>query len=325
MTDSTCAIGIDLGGTRIKGGIVDAARRITHLTAMDTQAEGGPDHVINRIVSLIGALRAHVPDDNHPPVGIGSPGSLNRRRGLVINPPNLPGWTRVPLVDNIQNAIGVAVVLENDANAAAWGEYAALRDAEPDLRDMTLLTLGTGVGGGLIIDGRLHGGPFESAGELGHTIVVPDGRPCACGQRGCLEAYASATQIVARVNEARRAEEADVAAIRSAEEVAAAVRAGDSVASRIWDEACRYLAVTCINLRHLLNPRVIVLGGGLSEAGDLIIEPVRRYARGMAWGDHDEPELRIAQLGNDAGVIGVGMLALDRRNEPIADASPAGG
>lgn len=313
-----CAIGIDLGGTRIKAGAIDGEARVLVRRTVATEADQGPDEVIQRMCAVSRELCDELGGAAGLPaaIGIGAPGALNRRAGVIISPPNLPGWRNVPLVERVQQGAGLPVILENDANAAAWGEYVA--GAGHHTHDAVMLTLGTGVGGGVISDGKLCRGHFETGGEIGHMIVQPEGRLCNCGQSGCLEAYASASNVARRVVEAIRAGERSICdewlrknGALEAHDVVAAAAAGDAVAHRVWGDACRYLAVACVNIQHMINPAVIIFAGGMSAAGDQLLAPVREHFERLTWpGIDDRPELRIARLGNDAGWIGAASLAL---------------
>jgi len=322
MTSSSTslAIGIDLGGTDIKGGLVAPDGAIVHQTLISTEAERGVDHVIDRIIHLARQLADQAADRGVELVGLGlgSPGTLSRSRGMVSAPPNLPGWRDVPIVERVAAATGLRVELDNDANYASWAEFRCGAGRGAD--SMVMLTLGTGIGSGIILDGKIVRGSHENAGELGHTIVQVDGRRCKCGQRGCLEAYASATQTAARMLEAIRAGEPSVLSPKAgaggpidAGMVAAAAADGDEVAGRIWRDTCRYLAAGCINIHHSLDPARIVLAGGMSAAGDQLLRPVvaefDEMASNMLGG---RPEIRLAQLGNDAGFVGAGLGVFER-------------
>jgi glucokinase len=238
---------------------------------------------------------------------LATPGPLDRREGRIVRTANLPGWKDVPIRDPLRGKTGLPVTLENDANAAAFGEYCS--GAGRGDKDLVMLTLGTGVGAGVILNGRILHGHFGNAAELGHMIVVVDGLPCPCGQRGCLEQYASATAIVHRAAQYRDSHGA-VTLLR-AEDVANGAANGDPLCGRVWDEACLSLAVACVNIQHAFNPAKIVLGGGMSLAGHMLLDRVRRFFREQAWSLHtDAPEIVLAQLGPDAGVIGAAMLAM---------------
>jgi len=299
------AIGIDLGGTNLRTAVVDREGRIIVKRSEPVDVHGGPDVVIARIVQTIDALlaEAHLPRSDIGGVGLGTPGPLNLREGVIIQAANLPGWKNVPIRDRLRNALQCPVLLENDANAAAYGEF--WKGAGRDGSDMVMLTLGTGVGCGVVLDGRLLHGHFDNAAELGHMIVVVDGLPCACGQRGCLEQYASAAGVARRVMAAR----GENTVIDSAY-VAGLARSGDAVCGRIWGEACLYLAVACVNIQHAYNSAAIVFGGGMSVAGDFLLDGVNDHLRRQRWSLADDlPALRLAELGDDAGVIGAAGLA----------------
>jgi glucokinase len=308
-------IGIDLGGTNIKAAIVDDTGQIVQADSVDTQAERGFAHVTERIADLAKSLLERMPRGSVTSVGVGSPGPLSSKTGTIHRAPNLPGSDNAPLGPNLSERLGLPVSLENDANAAAYGEF--LSGAAKQFESMVLLTLGTGIGGGVVLDGQLLRGCFESAGEVGHTIVVPNGRACPCGQRGCLERYASANAIGERLIEAVQSGESsllesriDARAKVSSHDVLNAREAGCELAGRIWDEACLYLAVAIVNLQHLLNPQVVVLAGGLINAGDELLRPVREHFDRHSWRiGNDRPEIVLATLHTDAGAIGAAGLA----------------
>ncbi|MBN1346801.1 MAG: ROK family protein [Phycisphaerae bacterium] len=319
-----CFVGIDLGGTNIKGGVVDEDGKVLCKRSIRTEAENGPDHVIDLMAQLVERViaEAGLTKSQVEAVGIGSPGSMSHTQGIVIKPPNLPGWQDVPLRDRIKNMTGLPTTLENDANAAAWGEFWA--GAGKGTRHMVMLTLGTGVGGGVITNGKLMRGHFDNAAELGHWILQPGGRQCGCGQRGCLEAYASASYTAQRATEAVKAGEASSLAdvVKSqgeitSKEVVIAATAGDPLAKRILDETCYYLAIACVNIQHATNPERIVLAGGMIAAGeDALLVPIRTKAAGMTWNAaKDLPQIMFATLGNDAGLIGAAGCAWLGREE----------
>ncbi len=312
---ASVAIGIDLGATNLKGAAVD---RTGCILSQHTQplVRTEPDSVIADMVTMVSGLMSAA-SFNHSEllgVGIGSPGPLSHRTGRIIRAANLPGWVDVPLRDRLGERIETPVVLENDGNAAAYGEYWA--GAGRDGGDLVMLTLGTGVGAGVVLDGRILHGHFENAAELGHTIVALDGLPCACGQRGCLEQYASASAVARRVAGAIEQGESSVLAEAvggreaiDARRVAEGARTGDPLCLRIWDEACRYLAVACINIQHAFNPARVVLGGGMSEAGSFLVDRVTEHVTRRRWSLHDDvPEVTLAELGCEAGMIGAAGL-----------------
>jgi len=313
---ASVAIGIDLGGTNLKGAVVDQNGCIlagqTH-TLHDIR----PDAVIPDIISLIDALlsessydRSHIVG-----VGVGAPGPLSHRTGRIIRSANLPGWVDVPIRDRLHQELQIPVVLDNDGNAAAFGEYWS--GAGRDGKDLVMLTMGTGVGAGVVLDGRILHGHFENAAELGHTIVAANGLPCSCGQRGCLEQYASAGAVARRVVAAIKDGESCAlsravgeGSVIDAGNVVRCAKDGDPLCLRIWDEACLYLAIACIGIQHAFNPARIVLGGGLSNAGAFLIDRVTDHVTRQRWKLHDDlPTITLAELGYDAGVIGAAGLA----------------
>lgn len=306
-------LGLDLGGTSIKAGVVDGDGRVVGRANVPT----GPtaQHVLAallaageqaRIAAGVGALAA---------VGVASPGVLSTSAGIVHRAANLPGLVDFPLRDRIADALGIPAVLENDANAAAFGEYQAgvARALKP--RSMAMLTLGTGVGGGLVLEGRVHHGTRDFAGEVGHTITYPDGLACPCGQRGCLEQYASARAVAVGAAAALEADGRgsalrEVVGAVTAEHVARAAAAGDALAGGVWSAACRALAVACVNLARTLDLDLVVLGGGMSAAGSVLLDTVRAHYQELHWTlTPPEMGIELATLGADAGVVGAAALA----------------
>lgn len=306
------AVGVDLGGTNVRIALVDADGKILHDRSYASNVNRGPYPVIDDMAAWISEAIATVDvrREDLVGVGIGSPGPLSARRGVVYKAANLPGWVDVPLRRAMRDRTGLPTVIDNDGNLAAYGEYWAGAGRGAD--DMVMLTLGTGVGAGVVIGGELLHGHFENAAELGHMIVVPHGRICSCGQRGCLEQYASASNVGKRLHEAVRAGGTSLLSgpvekgvdIGSQEVVNAAMD-GDDLAAEIWDEACYYLAVACVNIQHAFNPERIVMAGGMSKAGAFLTDLVRNHFELLTWQlCTDVPDIRIAVLGDDAGVIG---------------------
>ena len=251
-------------------------------------------------------------------LGIASPGALDRARGLVVAASNLAGFRNVPLPGLLAERLGKPCVLENDANAAAYGEFVAGAGRDADSRTLVLLTLGTGVGGGIIHEGTLIRGQHDAGGEIGHAILVPDGRPCPCGQRGCVETYCSANATAARAVEllaadARSSSLRPVLAARGtlrSHEVAEQAAVGDAIAAQAWDETCRWIALTCLSLTHTVDPDTIVLAGGMSAAGEALLRPVQMHYAAAFWKmTPPTARLALARLGNDAGMIGAAAAA----------------
>ena len=322
-TSGRAGVGIDIGGTAFKLGLIAESGEVIAQCAVPSEAERGPDHGVARLAEEIGRLLTTGGVDRRALVGVGmgAPGPMKYSAGLMYEAANLPAWRNAPLRDWLAQRTGQPVVLDNDANMAAWGEL--WRGAGRGTRDMVLLTLGTGVGGGVIADGELVRGAFENAGELGHMIVVPGGRPCNCGQRGCLEAYSSAGYVAAAGAEAARAHPASLLAGRltnqgdlTSEDVVECARRGDEAAQRVWDEACYHLGIAIVSIQHAFNPQRVVLGGGMSAAGDFLLTRVREHFERLTWRlALDQPEIVLAELGNDAGIIGAAgqaFAAVDR-------------
>jgi glucokinase len=315
-------VGIDLGGTNLKLGLVSADGRLVDRLSSPTQAARGPDHVLSRMADAVRdvAKVADVPLADVAAVGCACPGILDSRAGEVIFSPNLSGWRHIRVRDVLYKALGRPIVLENDANAAAYGESRV--GAGRDVQDLVVLTLGTGIGGGIILGGRLFRGSSDTGGELGHIIILHGGRLCGCGQRGCLEAYASATAVVARFAEALAAGEASRLAGEedfSSKDIFEAAAAGDALAQRIVGETADFLATGITSLLHTLNPQRVVLTGGMMAAGDGWLDQIRQRVRETAFERAWQAcEIRWSSLGGDAGILGAALAAeaFERTGQP---------
>jgi glucokinase len=315
-------VGIDLGGTNLKLGLVSPDGQLLHSHATPTEAQHGPQHVLGRMAAGVRELcqRAGVRVADVAAVGVGVPGPLDTRQGMVVFTPNMPGWRNVRVRDTLQAALGRTVVMENDANVAGYGEFRC--GAARNVRDMFLLTLGTGIGGGIILDGRMLRGHTDTGAELGHIIICYGGRRCGCGARGCLEAYASATAVVARAEEQLAAGAASALAGRkgvTCKDVFDAAAAGDAFAARIVEETADYLATGIASLLHVLNPQMVVLTGGMMGAGEAFIDRVRKTVRETAIERASSAcEIRWSSLGGNAGILGAALAAeaFDRTGRP---------
>lgn len=304
-------IGIDLGGTNIKGALLDTRGNIIVKDQAATLANAGPEAVAGRISKMISALEAAADSRGMKPVGIGVgvPGQPDPRRGTVVFAPNLR-WRNVPLVDFLRRTTALPVFLENDANVAALGEQ--WRGAGQGSVNMVMITIGTGIGGGLILNGRLYSGTSGSAGEIGHTIIDPGGPVCSCGRRGCLETLTSATAMVRMAKEAiDRGETTELAKPENLEarDIFMSAQAGDKTAAQIVKTAAYYLGLGLGNVINMFNPDTIVIGGGVSKAGEILFAPLRENAGASAL-EASAKAVRIvpAELGNDAGCIGAAAL-----------------
>ncbi len=279
-------LGIDIGGTSFSIGSVAAdGSRIAVLRNEPTLAQGGADDVVDRILALARRVMAETaaahPDADCLGVGVGAPGPLDTARGLVLLTPNL-GWVDFPLRDRIADGLGLSTVLDNDANCAVLGE--AWMGAARGARHALGITIGTGIGGGVIMDGRLYHGASDCAGEIGHASIDANGRRCKCGNYGCIEAYASGPAIAARAVEAMEAGAetrllelagGDPSGI-TAQTVFEAARDGDELAREVVGDTARFLGSCVANLVNIFNPEVVVVCGGVTRAGDLLFVPLRR-------------------------------------------------
>lgn len=311
------AIGVDIGGTKVAAGVVDDDGQV-----IDTERRLTPSKDVEKTEQVI----AEVVDDlvtrhDVAAVGIGAAGWIGNDRATVLFSPHL-AWRDEPLRDALADRIGQPVTVENDANAAAWAEYRF--GAAQGARVVVCVTLGTGIGGGLVVSGVLYRGAYGVATEYGHMTVVPDGRRCACGNRGCWEMYASGTALARDAREL--ADISPVAAHRLLELaggdpdaltgplVTQAAREGDPAAVEIYTAMGQWLGRGLANLAAIIDPDVFVIGGGLSAAGDLLIAPARDTFRRSLTGRGFRPvaDVRLAHLGPNAGLVGAADLARRR-------------
>ena len=310
------SIGVDVGGTKIAAGVVDAQGRIGQRLRRDSPAED-PDAMVAVIAETISEL-AYGRDV--VAAGIGAAGWVAADRRTVLFAPNI-AWRDVALADQVEAKTEVPVVIENDANAAAWGEFRF--GAAEDSDDLVMVAVGTGVGGGIVLDGQLVRGSFGVAAEIGHFRVVPNGRLCGCGQHGCWEQYASGSALVADTRRRAAVEPAADRLVRKAGGVehihgplvTELALAGDPFSVDVLAELGRWLGEGIASLTAVLDPAVVVIGGGVSSAGELLLEPTRRAFVQTVPVYEDRPplELRLATLGNDAGLIGAADLARQGR------------
>jgi glucokinase len=292
------AIGVDVGGTKIAAGLVDETGRVLARQVLDTPSLS-PADILDTVTELVDRLAAGV---QVSAVGVGAAGFVDAEGSRVLFAPNL-AWRDEPLRAELASRVDFPVTVENDANAAAWAEYrfGAARGED----QVAAVTVGTGIGGGLVIDGRLYRGRFGLAAEFGHQQLVPDGLPCGCGNRGCLEVYASG-RALARVARER----CGAQAWRSGPELTAAARAGDAVARACLAEIGGWLGMGLANLAAALDPGLFVIGGGVSQAGELLVGPARETFLALSGRGHrSATPIRLAELGTEAGLIGAADLA----------------
>jgi glucokinase len=311
------AIGVDLGGTKISAALVNNKGDIKEYIKSPTNAQQGKDVVISRIKQTIHQLieKSEINIDNVLGIGIGAPGPLDARTGIVYAAPNLPGWEGVPICSIIEEEFRIPVILENDANAAAWGEK--IFGVARGIKDMICLTLGTGIGGGLIFDGKIYHGNNFGAGEVGHIIVNKDGPACNCGGFGCLETYSSASGIKKRIidrirninkNSSENIYNIDIDNLRLSE-VFKKARQGDPLVKDIVEDAIEYLGVGITILVNLLNPKMIVLVGGIANEGDKLLIPVRKFVFDRAMKVMlEDLQIVLGNLEGKAGVLGAAAL-----------------
>lgn len=313
------AVGVDLGGTKIATALVDLDANILERVVAPTRAQAGAGEVLEDIKETVRRVLGTrgVSLDQVVGIGVGSPGPLNPQTGVVLFAPNL-GWHNVPVGEIMEKEFGVPVMVENDANLAGLAE--ARVGAGKGSKNMVYMTVSTGIGGGIIIDGEIYRGSGFVAGEIGHMVILPGGPKCGCGNQGCYEALASGTAI-ARMARDRVASKAKTSILEhaggdldaiSAKHVADAAKAGDAVAKEIIEEAATYLGIGMANLINILNPDVIVVGGGVSQMGDMLFVPARNSAMKNALPSSAEG-VRIvpAALGGDVGVMGAALLVLE--------------
>jgi len=310
-------LGIDLGGTNIKSGVVDDVGEPLSSVSLETEADRGPEVGIAKLAEAgrRAVSASGLSWDRITGVGLGSPGTMDLSRGMLLEPPNLPGWNHLPIRDLLAKKLEKQTVLQNDANAAAYGEYWA--GAGRNTRSLVLFTLGTGIGCGIVDEGRIIEGRHSHGGECGHIIIqMENARQCSCGGYGHLEGYASATALVKRAVEALdhdpspsllRKIPTDELTSRAIDQAAVA---GDPLASRLMRETARYLAVGAVCLMHTIDPDIVLFSGGMIAAGAPFLEDIRNDIRAMAFPTlAHKVRVEYAALGGDAGFIGAAGCA----------------
>ena len=309
------SIGVDVGGTKVLGGVVDELGAVLKTARRDTPREGG-SALTQAIADVAKELMADFTIDS---VGVSAAGFVSSDRKTMLATPNIAGWNGVDLDYELTSLIGLPVVIENDANAAAWGEarFGAGRGKE----HMLMLTVGTGIGGGIVVNGDLYRGAFGIAAEIGHIRVVPEGHLCGCGARGCFEQYGSGNALMRHAREAIAASPDIARNLLSrgdgtlegltGKAITDAARDGDAVALAAFNTTGQWLGAGIASLSVILDPECVVIGGGVIDAGDILLAPIRSgLERYMPFaGKHPYPEIIAASLGNEAGLVGVADLA----------------
>jgi len=314
---SSYIIAVDLGGTQIRAARLTEAHELEARVALDTCAQDGFGPVFSRLVSAVRQVWPTAEEGTVSAVGVGVPGPINFKQGLLRFAPNLPGWENLPLRQMLRDELGVPVYVGNDADVAALAEHRF--GAGRDVSDMVYLTISTGIGGGMIVNNRLFTGGNGLGGEVGHMAIDPRGPRCSCGNIGCVEVMASGTAIARHARERLSAGEPsvlsdwagdDLSSI-TAKEVGRAAQQGDSLATSIYEEAGTYIGSALISLMYLLNPSLFVLGGSVTLAGDLLFGPIRRTIEQRAPQAYREQTRVVrAALGGDVGLWGALALCL---------------
>lgn len=312
------AIGLDVGGTNLKCGILTPGGRLLACRKRKTEVQKGRDGVLANICSLIRETLAEkkLTLKSVAGIGLGTPGYVVE--GVIHGAPNMPGWHGTPIIDIMEREFGVPFFASNDVTLAALAEYRYGQKAA--VNNMVLYAIGTGIGGGLIINGSVYEGSFGMAGELGHQIVENNGRRCGCGIRGCVEAYSSTVGLIALARERLPGSSSLILQMASGDLdkvtpkiIYDAAKRGDKPALEINDIACRYLATAIGGMINILSPDLVVLGGGVMQAGEIILNKVREYLPSFALPDLlARCRLDFAKLGEDAGVVGCGAFVFEK-------------
>lgn len=303
-------VGVDLGGTKIAAALFDSEGKLLNREQMETAGAKTAEEVVDRITAMIRRV-----SDGRLLRGIGmaSPGTVNSRDGIVIHGTNLPEWSHVPLKSWMERDLHTEVQVLNDANAAAWGEY--VRGAGRGSTNMVYVTFSTGIGSGIVLDGKLFLGSNSFAGELGHHIIDPSGPLCNCGSHGCWEVFASGTAIGHAASERMLTQSSIMSELAagepgvSAKHVFEAKRLNDPVAVEVIDRAIYYMALGLVNVIHIFNPDRIVIGGGVSRAGDLLFPQLKEMTDKLVMPSYlGTYELVPAELRDDVGLVGAAAL-----------------
>lgn len=313
-------VGIDLGGTNIAVGVVGKNMELIYKTSIPTESKTGEDNIIGRMAKAtkMAIEGAGLTEDDIISIGIGSAGSIDSVKGVVFNSQNL-GIYNTKMVEKLGAYFpSKPIYIGNDANVAAWAEFKC--GAAKGAKSAVMITLGTGVGSGIIIDGKLYTGYNSVGGELGHTVIKLGGRECSCGRKGCWEAYASVSGLIQTTKEYmdRYPDSLMWKLAKSKEKVNGltsfeAMRKGDEAAKKVVDEYLYAVAQGVTNMVNIFQPQVLCIGGGISKEGETLLDPVKKCVETEVYGKAAplKPEIKIAQLGNDAGIIGAALLGIE--------------
>ena len=312
-------VGIDIGGTKLATVVADGNGKILQKARKPTEAEKGPQHTVQRLLEMVDETihSAGLKCEHISGIGVSCGGPLDTKTGVIYSPPNLPGWDAVPLKDIIEAEFHIPTVIENDANAGALAEWRF--GGGRGYNYVLYMTMSTGIGGGIVVNGQIYHGANDSAGEVGHQILLPDGPLCGCGKRGCLEALCSGPSIARRAKAAIREQpntkildfaDEGIDAVRS-EHVLEAARAGDALATSLMEETAYYMGWGIANLANILNPEIVLIGTIAVAAGDFLLEPIRQTVADMAMARPAEVvKVMPAQLGNAVGDLAAISLVI---------------
>lgn len=320
MSSPVLYVGLDVGGTTMKAAVVDDAGRAFPSATLPTEAYKGQAHGLNQMTATIrrAVAAAGKTEADIAGIGVATPGTMDIQAGIILDPPNLRPWQNVPVRQTIADTFRIPTAFQNDANAAAFGEYWV--GAGREVKSMVMFTLGTGIGGGIIVDDKVLEGQHSHGAEVGHMkIDLGKNRRCGCGRWGCLEAFASATAVVKRAQDAV-AGVSGPSVLRDlltttdeelpAKVVFQAADQGDEVAQKVVDDTAYYLAVGAMNLMHIIDPDMVVFGGGMTAAGPPFLDRIKHYIRELAFPiPASRTIVQYAALGSDAGIIGAAACA----------------
>lgn len=307
-------IGIDIGGTDTKVGMVNSKGSIVNEKTIASEVEKGVDHVLKNITKIVNTLQASLEyNSNLIAIGLGIPGQIDCKKQLLLNSPNLPAFKNVNVPSRLKSYLNIPVFWDNDANLAALGEFTC--GAGKEISEMMMITLGTGIGSGLILRGEIYHGSKGFGGEFGHLIINPHGPQCNCGNNGCVEAYAGTNGIIRTFKEITGSgtqtmlTQSEIKKL-TPKHISKAADKGDAAAIKTFEQVGFYLGVGLAGVVNLLNLEMIVVGGGIARAGDLILEPARKAMKEYSLEDLGKSvQIVPAKLGNQAGLMGAAHLA----------------